>query len=274
MKEITYNLWEDTPGIKTTVPVITRYVPDNKLCAAAVVIFPGGGYAMHAPYEGEGYARFLANHGFEAFSVNYRIAPEYSFPFPLLDARRAVRFVRYHAEKFGIDKDKVAVMGSSAGGHLAALLSTYTEPVEFEGADEIDNEDFMPDRQILCYPVINLYDKNFAHIGSGDNLLGDNYDESQDIISRMSLSPDRLVGLTTPDAFVWHTFDDSTVNVKNSLKYVAALKDYGVPAELHIFPHGRHGLGLADVNENKDMEHVSGWPDMLLKWLNYTWNLG
>lgn len=263
----TFTLWDTTPGLCEDIPTITYYKPSTALSDAAVVIFPGGGYVHLAEHEGRGYAEFLANHGIAAFVVMYRRAPHF-FPLPLLDARRGVRFVRYYADKFGIDKNKIAVMGSSAGGHLAALTSTYTEPITFEGVDEIDDEEFLPNKQILCYPVINLFDKNYAHIGSGDNLIGVPYAESGDIVRRMELTPTRLVNRTTPEAFIWHTFEDGGVSVKNSLEYAARLRDYGIATELHVFPHGNHGLGL--TNRSNALEnHVAQWGDLLVNWLRY-----
>lgn len=264
----TMNLWENTPGLCEEVPTITYYRPDNAVSDAAVVIFPGGGYSHRAPHEGRGYADFLVNNGIAAFVVEYRVHP-HTFPLPLLDARRAVRFVRHYAERFGINKNKIAVMGSSAGGHLAALVSTYRKPIEFEGCDEIDQEDFLPNKQILCYPVINLYDLNIAHIGSGDNLIGNSFIETHDTVSRMKLSPNMLVSKATPEAFIWHTFEDAGVNVKNSLEYAERLRDYGIATELHIFPHGPHGMGLTN-RENAMQNHVSQWGAMLITWLNYT----
>ncbi|MBQ7901891.1 MAG: alpha/beta hydrolase [Clostridia bacterium] len=263
----TFNLWENTPGMAQEIPDITYYQPENKLTDAAVVIFPGGGYSKRAPHEGKVYAEFSAGNGIPAFVVGYRVSPHH-FPLPLLDARRAVRYVRYNAEKFGVDKNKIAVMGSSAGGHLAAFVSTYTEPVEFEGADDIDKEEFLPNAQILCYPVINLYDLNIAHIGSGDNLIGDKRDETNDVITRRKFSPNLLVSEKTPQAFIWHTFEDQAVDVRNSLEYASSLREYGVAAEMHIFPHGYHGLGL--TNRSNDLEnHVAQWGDMLLTWIKY-----
>ncbi len=263
----TFPLWDKTPGFCEVVPTITYYKPDHALSNAAIVIFPGGGYTQLAEHEGKGYAEFLANSGIAAFVVAYRKHPHH-FPLPLLDARRGVRFVRYHAEKFGIDKNKVAVMGSSAGGHLAALTSTYTAPIEFEGADAIDTEAFLPDKQILCYPVINLYDKNYAHIGSGDHLIGVPYAESNDAVRRMELTPTLLANQATPEAFIWHTFEDAGVNVKNSLEYATRLRDYGIATELHVFPHGPHGMGL--TNRSNAMEnHVAQWSELLIGWLRY-----
>ncbi|MBO7292531.1 MAG: alpha/beta hydrolase, partial [Clostridia bacterium] len=167
-----YPLWEGTfPGTATETPAVTFYPPAEKKSDAAVVIFPGGGYHHRAKHEGEGYAEFLNGFGIAAFVVDYRVTPAY-FPDPLLDARRAVRFVRANAERFGIDPQKIAVMGSSAGGHLAALVSTYLERIEGEGVDAIDEFDALPNAQVLCYPVISS-DERIAHVGSFRTLLGD-----------------------------------------------------------------------------------------------------
>lgn len=261
------NLWDVTPGMCEEVPTITYYKPDNKKTDAAIVIYPGGGYSHRAPHEGEGYARFLAENGISAFVVDYRVAPHH-FPLPLLDARRGVRFVRYYAEKYGIDKNKVAVMGSSAGGHLAAFTSTYTNPIEFEGADDIDREDFLPNAQILAYPVINLYNRDIAHIGSGNNLIGNIYDESNDAETRKKFTPALLVKETTPKAFIWHTFEDPVVNVQNTLEYATALKKAGVFSEVHLFPDGRHGYGLTNKADKLEC-HIAQWADLMINWLKY-----
>lgn len=262
----TMNLWQNTPGMCEEIPTITYYKPENKKSDAAIVIYPGGGYSHRAPHEGEGYAKFLAENGISAFVVDYRVAPHH-FPLPLLDARRGVRYVRYYAEKFGIDKNKVAVMGSSAGGHLAAFTSTYTDPIEFEGADDIDKEEFLPNVQILCYPVINLYDENIAHLGSGNNLIGDEFDPNN-LDERKKFSPNLLVKETTPPAFIWHTYADPVVNVTNSLQYATELKKAGVSSEVHLFPNGRHGYGLTKKSDKIEC-HVAQWSDLLINWLKY-----
>ena len=259
------NLWIKTPGLCEETPTITAYIPSEKKSDIAVVIFPGGGYGMRAPYEGEGYAEFLAENGYTSFVVDYRVSP-HEFPLPLLDARRAIRTVRHHAEKYGIDKNKIAVMGSSAGGHLAALSATYFEKIDFEGVDEIDNEDFIPNFQILCYPVITLFGKGVAHIGSGKRLLGEMYPDLCE-----DLSPQLIVSQKTPPAFIWHTFSDNAVNVKNSLMYAESLKDAGLSAEVHIFPDGHHGLGLAK-GDGRVEKHVNKWSELLLGWLKYVDN--
>lgn len=261
----TFSLWNHAPEPCGETPTITAYIPETRTTDAAVVIFPGGGYTHRAKHEGEGYAEFLTEHGVTAFVVEYRVHP-HVFPIPLLDARRAVRFVRYYADRYGISKDKIAVMGSSAGGHLAALVSTYRDLIDGERTDEIDKEDYLPNRQILCYPVINLYDERIAHVGSGKALLSDAYSVDR----AKQLTPCLLVKEDTPAAFVWHTAEDAGVNVENSLEYITALRRAGVDTELHIFPHGRHGLGLTERNTPLEC-HVAQWSDLLIRWLKYTW---
>lgn len=263
-----FDLWEKAPGMCEETPTVTYYEPKKEKTDIAIIIFPGGGYCMRAEHEGKGYAEFLSENGYHSFVVDYRVSP-HTFPIPLADARRAVRFVRFNAEKFGISKSKIAVMGSSAGGHLAAMLSTYKNPIDFENADEIDKEDFMPQKQILCYPVISLDDDNITHKGSGDSLLGQPAKSWDDKVSRMKLSPNLIADDKTPEAFIWHTFSDDAVNVKNSLFYAARLKSFNVKTELHIFPDGNHGMGIPK-GDGKVEKHVGLWPGLLLEWLKYT----
>lgn len=244
-----FKLWENSDV------EISFYPSLHKSCDGTVVIFPGGGYRGRAAHEGENYAVFINTFGMNAFVVHYRVSPD-RFPLPLLDARRAVRFVRANAEKFGIDKNKIAVMGSSAGGHLAALLSTYFDPIDGEGVDEIDSEDFIPNAQILCYPVISS-DETISHKGSYMNLLGEErYDE------RDKFSPDLLVNEKTPKAFIWHTMTDSGVLVSNSYRYAEALFKNGIKHELHVFPVGEHGQALG-----ARVPYIREWPNLLRRWL-------
>ena len=251
----TYPLWEmGAPGDATEVPTITHYPPAKRKSNAAFVIFPGGAYVGRAPYEGEGYAEFLNDFGINAFVVAYRVMPA-AFPAPLLDARRAVRFVRANAERFGIDPHKIAVIGSSAGGHLAALVSTFCEAIEGEGIDEIDEIDALPNAQALCYPVVSS-DDTIGHLGSYHHLLGDLYDRKD------AYSPELLVTAATPPAFLWHTANDSVVDVRNSYRYATALREAGVPCEVHVFPFGSHGMGVVYASP-----HVLQWVELLRRWL-------
>lgn len=257
----TVQLWENTPGMCQEIPVLDIYIPEEQTTDIAVVIMPGGGYSHRAVHEGKGYAEFLNAHGIAAFVCQYRVSP-HRFPLPLLDARRALRYVRYYSEKFGIHKNKVYIMGSSAGGHLSAMTSTYYEPIEFEGMDAIDIESGKPDGQILCYPVIKLLGKGVAHLGSGKNLLDDKQAEMGE-----ALSPDLIADETAPKAFIWHTFNDGAVNVINSLDYAKRLRQMNVPVEMHIYPEGPHGLGLAPA-----YPHVADWAQRLIQWLKFNEN--
>ncbi len=233
---------------------ISYFPAIRRASKSAVIILPGGGYSKRAAHEGEGYAQLFNTFGMDAFVVHYRVSPN-KFPLPLLDARRAVRFVRSRADELDISKDKILIMGSSAGGHLAALTSTYLNEIDGEGVDSIDNEEYIPNAQILCYPVISS-DESISHQGSYMNLLGERYCE------RKEFSPELLVNSTTPKAFIWHTAADNVVNATNSYRYAEALTKNGIPHELHVFPYGGHGLGLSE-NE----PYVSEWTALLRRWL-------
>lgn len=239
------------------------FLAEEKCSRAGIIIFPGGGYWDKAEHEGSGYADFLNKNGYNAFVVQYttRRQRDSYFPEQLLDARAAVRYLRANAEKYGLDSKKIYVMGSSAGGHLAALVCTCRERFGCEADENDQEEDFIPDGQILCYPVIELYGKN-AHVDSAKNLLGKNYSEE----NCRKYSPDLCVKRGAPPAFIWHTFADSCVRVENSLEYCLRLKEVGTETELHIFPMGEHGLGLADDPSRKN-EYVSKWSELLLAWL-------
>lgn len=253
----TYQMWDKVPAAHSEVPVLEYYPAESKKSDAAVIILPGGGYEWRAEHEGRGYAEYLDSIGVDSFVCRYRVSP-HRFPLPLLDARRAVRFVRANAEKFGVSPDRIAVMGSSAGGHLAALVSTYTGPIEFEGADETDSIDPTPNATILCYPVIHKPDETkVAHVGSFRNLMGEDCEYDK-------VSADLLVNDKTPPAFIWHTSDDGAVNVINSYLYASALRRHNIPHELHVFPNGNHGLGLAG-----GAPHVAQWTKLLESWLGY-----
>ena len=250
-----YKMWEQTPSLSGEEPVLKYFPAPNKKTDATVVIFPGGGYTHRAKHEGEGYALYLNEIGMDAFVCEYRVLP-YVFPIPLLDARRAVRYVRAHAEAFGICPDKIAVMGSSAGGHLAALVSTYKESIPFEDIDDIDKVSARPNATILCYTVCHYPDGVYIQeSGSFGNLMGAGKEDAFP-----SVSPDLLVDDDTPPAFLWHTTEDGT-SIISSYLYAIALRQHRIPHELHAFPFGGHGMGLAAKHP-----HVSQWPELLRKW--------
>lgn len=268
MDPIQYRLWDgEAPGQlpEGEIPMLTYYPAAEKRGNGTVVIFPGGAYVGRAPHEGRDYALYLNAIGLDAFVCDYRVAPN-RFPYELADARRAVRFVRANAEKFGIDKTKVAVMGSSAGGHLAALVSTYRGAIDGENTDEIDREDACPNATILCYPVINATDDAVRHAGSIINLLGADHSPME-----AQVSPELIADEHTPPAFLWHTAADGAVPVENSIRYVQKLHSMDIPVELHIFPFGSHGMGLAGgVTEGRPIgvsENVAQWAGLLRNWL-------
>ncbi|MEV4074486.1 alpha/beta hydrolase [Nonomuraea fuscirosea] len=228
-------LWPTTGAATITAFPVRADAP-----APAVVVFPGGAYHHLADHEGAPVARWLNSLGIAAFVVRYRIAP-HRHPLPLLDAARAVRWVRHHAAGTGVDPARVGVLGFSAGGHLAGLLATETGPALAEGPhDAIDEADHRPGLAVLCYPVTTLTGPA-AHRGSAANLLGE--DAPEPLRDRLSL-PGR-VGPGTPPTFLWHTADDDGVPLDNTLLLSTALARHGVRQEVHVYPSGRHGLGLA-----------------------------
>ena len=258
----TIKLWDNAPGLfeGEFEPVLEYYPAEVKKGDGAVVILPGGGYAKRAPHEGDGYARFLNSIGIDAFVCEYRVKP-YAYPYPLLDARRAMRYVRANAEKFGINSRKIAIMGSSAGGHLAAVTSVYPQKLDGEGLDELDSVDYLPNAQILCYPVTDYASHNgsYHHLYGLDKCRDDAFEEF-----KAKLNPIDYVRADVPPAFIWHTEVDKSVSVVSTLKYVTALHNADVRVELHVYPEGAHGLGLASDNP-----FIARWSNDLEIWLRH-----
>ncbi len=251
----TVKIWDNVPGLCEEIPMLEYYKSATRKSNGTVIIFPGGGYAARAGHEGKSYAEYLNSIGIDAFVLQYRVSP-HRFPLPLLDARRAIRFVRYNAEKYGLNPEKIAVMGSSAGGHLAALVSTYNGEIDFEKQDDIDKTDYKPNLQILAYPVIALSDLSICHGGSVNGLIDNN------LHLAASLNPLLIADKSTPKAFIWHTSNDNCVDVRNSLQYGEKLRSLGIQFEMHIFPDGAHGLGLAPM-----FLHIAQWTELLNNWL-------
>lgn len=279
-------------------PTLEVYLPDEEIATGkAVLLFPGGGYAILAyEWEGTEFARWFQDNGIAGIVVKYRLPLSESLTnpkeVPLADAQRAVRLVRHHAEEWNIDPGQVGIMGFSAGGHLAATLSTQydirsiqddeladpdvkktipsdvqndpdvkkTVPDDVQAdpaAKTIDSLSARPDFSILVYPVISFRDAS-AHSGSRRNLLGE--EPSQELIDRFSA--ELHVTTETPTAFLVHSQDDTGVPVQNSLLYFEALTRHGVPASLHVYPTGGHGFAFGI-----DRGTVEEWTDVLLSWL-------
>jgi acetyl esterase/lipase len=239
-------------------PTITPFLPNpTAATGAAVVVLPGGGYGGLAAHEGAGYAEWLAEHGIAAFVVKYRIGSAgYRHPVMLQDASRAIRIVRSRAAEWNIDPNRVGIMGSSAGGHLASTLSTHFDAGKAEDHDPVERQSSRPDLSILCYPVVTMLEH--THKGSRKNLLGET--PSDELLE--DLSNERRVSKDTPPTFIFHTWDDPAVPVENALQYAVALRKNGVPCEMHLYQHGPHGIGLG----KKDAPHP--WSASLLGWFS------
>lgn len=240
-----FPLWPDgAPGAlgeaDKDIPTLTPYFADPSIATgASMVICPGGGYGGLAPHEGFHYALWLNEQGVSAFVLKYRLGSSgYRHPAMLNDAARALRAVRASAEKWNLDPNRIGVMGSSAGGHLASTLLTHFDAGDPQAADPIERVSSRPDLGVLCYAVISM--GPMTHGGSKRNLLGD--DPSHELVEL--LSNEKQVTPDTPTCFIWHTWDDGAVKVENALDFAAALRRNEVPFSLHIYPKGRHGLGL------------------------------
>lgn len=249
-------------------PTIEVYLPTKQIATGeAVVIFPGGGYGILAyDWEGTDFAKWLNAHGIAGIVVKYRLPISKSLTdpkeVPLMDAQRAIRLVRLHAETWNINPSKVGVMGFSAGGHLASTLSTQYNHEVNRSMDAIDTLSARPDFSILVYPVISFRDAA-VHSGSRKNLIGDN--ASQELMDRFS--GELNVNSQTPPTFLVHAQDDKGVPIENSLLYYQALHKNGVKASLHIYPTGGHGFGFG-----LGKGAVESWREVLLEWMKETIN--
>jgi len=255
-------LWPNgAPGALGTAdedkPSITPYLAKSPN-GTAVIVCPGGSY-MHLAMDHEGaqIARWLNSLGISAFVLQYRLGPKYHHPAMINDAQRAIRTVRSRAAAaLHIQPDRIGIWGFSAGGHLASTAATHFDAGNPSAADPIDRVGSRPDFAILAYPVISLGE--YAHAGSRDNLLGKNPDPKlvEDLSNDLRVTPQ------TPPTFLFHTTADATVPVENSVRFYMALRKAGVPAELHIFQNGAHGVGLAPTDAT-----LSAWGGLLANWL-------
>ena len=243
-------------------PTIEVYLPTpNNATGQAVIICPGGGYyGLAYDWEGTDIAKWLNSKGIAGIVLKNRLPLAKSniirHKSPLLDAQRAMRIVRSNAKEWNIKSDQIGIMGFSAGGHLASTLGTHFDKGQKEG-DDIDSQSCRPDFMILIYPVISTT-ADFIHKGSKDALLGEN--PPKELVHYFST--ELQVDATTPPTFLLHAGNDDAVPVENSLVFYQALKDNGVPAELHIYPEGGHGFSLA-IGKG----YLQTWTDRLSDWL-------
>ncbi|MFZ1288788.1 MAG: alpha/beta hydrolase [Melioribacteraceae bacterium] len=244
------------------VPMIEVYLPERKYATGeAVVIFPGGGYRILAyDFEGTDVAKWLNSFGIAGIVVKYRLphSPNniQKRLSPFLDAQRAVRLTRFNSEKWGIDQNKIGIMGFSAGGHLASTLGTHFED-NFFTSDKIDSINCRPDFMILMYPVITFKTPNL-HSGSRTNLIGENADTN--LINYYS--NELHISEKTPPTFLIHAADDSGVPVENSIMFFNNLKKNKIKSEMHIFEKGGHGFGLA-IGKGR----LEQWKDLCISWI-------
>jgi acetyl esterase/lipase len=255
------DLWPNgAPGAKGSeaadTPRLTVHLPDlEKATGAAVVVCPGGGYRVLAKVkEGHDVARFFNSFGVAAYVLEYRLGPRYRHPAQLQDAQRAVRWVRAQAEKHGVDPRRVGLMGFSAGGHVTAMAGVTPGDGDPDAKDPVERQSARPDFLVLAYPKITWDAK--ADTGILKTFLGD--DASDEKVR--SINADQHVTDQTPPAFLFHT-DEDRLSAENSVRFYLALRKHKVPAELHVYQKGPHGVGLAqddpDLTTWKD--HVRGW---------------
>lgn len=245
-------------------PSITPFLPEpDKRNGSAVVVCPGGGYGHHAMgHEGQAIAEWLRARGVAGIVLRYRCGGgKNAQPAPLQDVQRAIRSVRSRASKWGIDPERVGVLGSSAGGHLASCAATMFDDNpggdQTDAADSTDRLSSRPAFAVLLYPVISM-EQGVAHGGSRDNLLGK--EPSDELVAAWSTH--RRITAKTPPTLIIATSDDKVVPVKNSLLFYEALLAHDVPAEMHIWETGGHGFGLRGGNRPVDK-----WTEQLEAWL-------
>lgn len=263
---VRFPLWpEGAPGAKGTTgdhqPTLDLYQPDTVPAnGCAVVICPGGGYGgLAKDHEGIQPARFFNSFGVTAYVLHYRLGGKgYQHPVPLNDAKRALRLARSRAATDGIDPARLGIMGFSAGGHLAASTGSHSDAGNPAASDPIERLGSRPGFLILCYGVLS-FDPAITHKGSVGNLLGE---RQQDPALLDFLSNEKQVTPASPPAFLFHTTTDQAVPVANSLRFYEACAKHKVPAALHVFQEGKHGVGLAQSDPNLKI-----WPSLLQQWM-------
>jgi acetyl esterase/lipase len=263
----TFLLWENgAPGAQGTAeedkPSLTLFPARSGWATptrtTAVIIAPGGSYQrLAANHEGRQVANWFNSLGVTAFVLRYRVGPRYHHPVEMQDGLRAVRFVRAHAQELGIRPDRIGIMGFSAGGHLASTVETHFDTGNAAAADPVERLSSRADFAVLAYPVISMT-AEYSHKGSVTNLLGEHPDPR---VAR-EMSTEFHVTRDVPPTFLFTTSTDTTVPPENSVAFYMALHRAGVPAELHVFESGPHGVGLAMADPV-----LGEWSALLRNWL-------
>lgn len=240
-------------------PTLDVYLPAaGQATGCGVVICPGGGYTgLASDHEGKQIARWLNSFGVAGFVLKYRLPPDYRHPIPMQDAQRGLRVVRANAAKWNVNPQRIGVLGFSAGGHLASTVTTHFDGGNPQAADAVERQSCRPDFSVLCYAVI-CFAKEYCHSGSRINLLGDTL--PADLVR--NLSNELQVTADTPPTFLFHSLDDKSVDIRNSIDFFLACKQHGVTAEMHCFPKGGHGYGMGGKGTSE-----SQWPALCQKWL-------
>lgn len=234
----------------------------------AMIVCPGGGYAHLSYREDEPIALAWAAEGFQVFVLHYGINENAKNFIPLIEACSAIRYVREHAEEFGVDPERIFITGFSAGGHLAASAGTLWDHEAVRAAfGDVPTRMGRPDGTVLCYPVISA--GKFAHRGSIDNLTSPDASPEE----RAAYALEDFVDETTAPSFLWHTANDPVVSSMNSLLYAAALAKQKIPYELHVYPDGVHGLSLCDERTWDGVPPLinpvpAGWFKLAVRWAN------
>ena len=226
-----------------------------------VIVLPGGGYrSLMSEKEGAAEAHWLNAHGGVAFVLEYRLGPRYHFPAPMLDGARAVRYVRSHAAELGVDPKRIGLWGFSAGGHLAGYLATVNDAGNPRSADPIERVSDRPDFAILSYARLSM-EASIPRPTNLEALIGDH--PSQEMINAISI--ERHVTPQTSPCFIFSTTADKQVNSLTATAFYDALKRAGVPAELHIFERGPHGVGLGE--NYRDLPELAVLPTLVRSWM-------
>ena len=260
--EVIYLCPEDNNVTLTTYVQISRNAKSD-----ALLVIPGGGYSnVCSDREGENIALAFNGMGMQCFVLNYSTKEKAKYPRPLQEASLAMAYIKSHAEEYGIDPERVFVLGFSAGGHLAGSLGTLWHKPEAYRPVGLEYGANRPCGMVLCYPVIAYFPE--THLGTFYNALGTRTPTEEEAAV---VSLEKHVGENTVPAFLWHTADDAGVHVDNTLKMMSALARNKIYCEAHVYPHGPHGMALAtpttDANGNMTDERIAEWPRLAREWM-------